>query len=125
MTLQELARQRILAKAIEDNAVAERRKIDKQIADLLLDPSKPEGTVSQAPEGFKVTVTYGVTRKLDTKKLQSDWTNLPPAVQDSIKWKAELATTKFRDLDKDAVLVLSTYMETKPSAPTVEVKAAE
>lgn len=125
MTLQELARQRILAKAIEDDAVAERRKIDKQIADLLLDPNKPEGTVSQAPEGFKVSVTYGVTRKLDTKKLQSDWTKLPPAVQDSIKWKAELATTKFRDLDKDAVLVLSTYMETKPSAPTVEVKAAE
>lgn len=125
MTLQELARQRVLAKKAEDDAVAERRKIDKQIADLLLDPNKPEGTVSQAPEGFKVSVTYGVTRKLDTKKLQADWTNLPKAVQDSINWKADLSTTKFRDLDKDAVLVLSTYMESKPSAPTVKVEAAE
>ena len=125
MTLQELARLRILAKKAEDDAVSERRKIDKQIADLLLDPSKPEGTVSQSPEGFKVSVTYGVTRKLDTKALQSDWNTLPKAVQDSINWKADLSTTKFRDLDKDAVLVLSTYMESKPSAPTVKVEAAE
>lgn len=125
MQLNELAQLRVLAKQAEERAISERRKIDKQISDLLADPSKPEGTVSQEPEGFKVSVTYGVTRKLDTKALQSDWTHLPKAVQDSIKWKAELATTKFRDLDKDAVLVLSTYMETKPSAPTVEVKVAE
>lgn len=115
---------RVPAKKAEDEASAARRSIDKQIADLLADPNKPEGTVSQAPEGFKVTVTYGVTRKLDTKHLQADWTKLPAAVQGCVNWKAELSTTQFRNLDMDAVLVLSTYMESKPSAPTVKVEVA-
>lgn len=124
MNIQELARMRVLAKKAEDDAIAARRKIDKDIADLLADPNKTEGTVSVAPEGFKVSVSYGVTRKLDTKHLQADWTKLPAAVQGCVKWSAELSTTQFRTLDNDAVLVLSSYMETKPSTPTVKVEVA-
>jgi hypothetical protein len=47
MTLQELINIRIAAKRAEDAAVQARRDVDAQIAELLKDPAKPEGAVSQ------------------------------------------------------------------------------
>lgn len=123
--LKALAAARVAAKKIEDDAVSARRALDERIAELLADPAKAEGTVTEKPEGFKVSVTYGVSRKLDTKALQTAWATLPADVQKCINWKAEVSTTKFRDLEKDAVLVLSTYMESKPSTPSVKVEITE
>jgi len=121
-TLKELCAQRVLAKKAEDEAAEQRKQIDAQIAQLLAKPDLTEGTASEKIEGFKVSVTYGVTRKLETKKLQEDWANVPKAVQEAVNWKAELSTAKFRALDKDAVLALSTYMESKPATPSVKVE---
>lgn len=123
--LKQLAAARLEAKKAEDAAIAARRAIDEQISTLLADPAKTEGTVTEKLEGVKVSVTYGITRKLDTKALQTAWNTLPEPVQKCINWKAEVSTTKFRDLEKDAVLVLSTYMESKPSTPSVKVEITE
>ncbi len=71
ISLSELIAARIAAKRIEDEAIAERRLIDKQIADMLKDPAKPEGSISQRTEGCKVTVTYKIDRKVDTDALTS------------------------------------------------------
>ncbi len=123
--LAELCAQRVAAKAAEDRAVAERRRIDSDIAELLKDPAKTEGTVYQKPEGYKVSVEYGVTRKVDTAALQLAWTKLPKAVQDSIKWKAELSTTEFRKLAPEDSLELSRFIESKASTPSVKVEKVE
>lgn len=120
--LKELAQKRVLAKKAEDEAAAARKEIDNQIAALLAKADLTEGTATEKLEGFKVSVTYNVNRKVDTKKLQSDWAKLPAAVQAAINWKAELSTTVFRTLDQDAVLALSTYMESKPATPSVKVE---
>lgn len=121
--LKELAQRRILAKQVEDAAIADRRAIDSTIAKLLADPNKPEGTINQMPEGFKVSVTYSVNRKLDTKKLQEDWNVIPAAIRSCVNWKADLSTTKFRDLGNEEVLTLSNYMKTTPASPTVKVES--
>ena len=120
--LQELCRQRWLAKKAEDEAAARRKDIDAQIAEALKKPELTEGTASEKLEGFKVSVTYGITRKLDTEALRNDWTKVPAAVQACIKWKSEVSTTEFRKLGKDDVLVLSEYMESKPASPSVKVE---
>lgn len=123
--LKEIAQRHVLAKKAEAEAIAARRKIDAEIVELLKSQAKPEGTLTEKLEGFKVSVEYSVNRKVDTKKLQADWATLPGPVQAAINWKAELSTTVFRTLDKDAVLALSTYMESKPATPSVKVEITE
>ena len=120
--LKELCRQRVLAKKAEDEAVAARKAIDADIAKLMRTPGLTEGTASEKLEGFKVSVSYGITRKLDTKKLQSDWDKITAPVRACINWKADLSTTAFRALDQDNLLALSNYMESKESSPTVKVE---
>ena len=120
--LKELCRQRVLAKKAEDEAVAARKAIDADIAKLMRTPGLTEGTASEKLEGFKVSVSYGITRKLDTKKLQADWDKITAPVRACINWKADLSTTAFRALDQDNLLALSNYMESKESSPTVKVE---
>lgn len=121
--LDQLVAARIAAKAQEDAAVAARREIDQQIAALLADANKPEGTVSQKlADGKKVSVTYTVTRKVDTDSLQSDWGRLALDVQNLFRWKAEVSVTELRKLDNKAALVASKYFESKPGSPSVKIE---
>lgn len=122
-TLQELAVKRLAAKAAEEAAVAERRRLDLEIALLLQDPNKPEGTVTQKPEGFKVSVTYGINRKVDTAALQVAWNTLPKPVQDAVRWKAEVSATGLKALAADEALILSKFVTAKPASPEVKVEA--
>ena len=117
-----LCRERVLAKKLEDQAVADRKAIDAEIAKLMRTPGLTEGTASEKLEGYKVSVSYGITRKLDTKKLQADWDKITAPVRACINWKADLSTTQFRALDEDSVKALSDYMESKESSPTVKVE---
>lgn len=121
--LKTLALQRLAAKAKEDEAVAERRKIDKEIAALLLDPNKPEGTITEKPDGLKVSVTYGMKRKVDTSALQVAWNTLPKSVQDAVRWKAEVSVTGLRALAPAESLILSKFVTTEPESPQVKVEA--
>lgn len=83
LTISELVAARISAKQAEDAAIAERRNIDAQLAELLKDPNKPEGAVSQklADLGVKLTVTYKISRNVDSKKLQAEWDKLSAGAQ--------------------------------------------
>lgn len=122
-TLHELAALRLEAKAAEDAAVAKRRALDEQIAMLLQDPNKPEGTVTEKPDGFKVSVTYGMNRKVDTAALQVAWNTLPKPVQDAVRWKAEVSVTGMRALDQGESLILSKFVTASPASPQVKVEA--
>ena len=59
LTISQLVAARISAKQAEDQAVAERRRIDAQLAELLKNPEKPEGAISQKLDdlGLKLTIT--------------------------------------------------------------------
>lgn len=124
ITLSELVAVRIAAKRAEDAAIAERRRIDGQIAELLKDANKPEGSISQKlPEGYKVTVTYKLDRKVDTDALTKSWQKLPIDVQAAFKWKADLSVSEFRKLEGKAQLSASQFVTTKEASPSITIEA--
>ena len=123
LDLQELINIRIAAKRAEDAAVQARRDIDSQIAELLRDASKPEGSVSQKFDGYKVTVTYKVDRKVSTEDLQKSWEKLTTEAQGAFKWKADLSLSEFRKLDDKQQLVVSKFITAKPASPSITIEA--
>lgn len=123
MTINELIAARIAAKRAEDEAVQSRRDLDEQIA-LHLSTGKTEGTESLklAELGAKVTVTYKVTRKVDSEKLTAAWGNLDAAQQSAFKWAADVSVSALRKLEGDNLVAVSKFIETKPAAPSVKVE---
>ena len=126
MTISQLVAARISAKQAEDEAIAERRRIDEQLAELLKNPNKPEGAISQKLEdmGLTLTVTYKINHTVDAKKLQAEWDKLSAGAQAAFKWKPEVSVTELRKLDGIDATVASAYITSKPGAPSVEIKAA-
>jgi len=122
-TIQDLVTARIAAKRIEDEAVAKRREIDEQIS-LQLSTGKAEGTESMklADIGAKVTVTYKVTRKVDTEALQAGWQNLSEDQQAAFKWSADVSVSALRKFQGDDLVKVSKFFESKPSAPTIKIE---
>lgn len=123
ITLAQLIAQRIAAKRDEDEAIAERRRIDGTIAELLKDANKPEGTISAKTGGYKVIVTYKIDRKVDTEKLTGDWAKLPIDVQNAFKWAASLSVSEFRKLEGKAQVSASRYFEAKDASPSIKIEA--
>jgi hypothetical protein len=114
-TLEQLIAARLAAKREEDAAVAARRALDGQIFELLKDPAKVEGTVSQQIEGYKISVTYAVSRKADADKLQKEWDKLPASVAAAFRWKPEVSTTELRKLEGIDATVAASFITTTPA----------
>jgi hypothetical protein len=120
-TLAELKTAWLAAKTAERNANEERLAVEQAI--LALMPQKSEGAVTDAETG--VSVTFKVTRTVDTEAVQRDWTALPPSVQDAFKWKADLDTKKFKALQElvpTDFTVLARYVTSKASKPSITCK---
>ena len=122
-TLEQLITARLAAKRDEDAAVAARRALDGQIAELLKDPAKVEGTVSQKIEGYKISVTFAVTRKADADKLQKEWDKLPASVAAAFRWKPEVSTTELRKLEGIDATVAASFITTTPASPSIKIEA--
>lgn len=123
LSITELVAARIEAKRAEDAAVQARRELDEQIA-LALSTGKPEGTESRKLEelGAKVTVTYKVTRKVDTDALTKSWASLSNDQQAAFKWTADVSLTALRKIDGADLAAVAQFFETKPAAPSVKVE---
>ena len=122
-TLEQLITARIAAKREEDAAIAERRRIDGEIAEILKDPAKPEGTISQKVEslGVKVGVTYKITRSVDSKKLQADWDKLTAGAQAAFRWKPDVSVSELRKLEGPDAAAAAIYITAKPASPSVDI----
>lgn len=123
MTIPELVAARIEAKRAEDAAIAARRELDEQIS-LQLSAGKAEGTESlKMPDmGVKVTVTYKVSRKVDSDKLSAAWANLSASEQAAFKWAPDVSVTGLRKLEGDSLIAVSKFITTNPAAPSVKVE---
>jgi predicted NUDIX family NTP pyrophosphohydrolase len=122
-TLEQLITARLAAKRDEDAAVAARREIDEQIAAQLRNPAKTEGTVSQKIEGYKISVTYAVTRKAAADKLQKEWDKLPASVAAAFRWKPEVSTTELRKLEGIDATVAASFITTTPASASIKIEA--
>jgi len=122
-TIQDLVTARIAAKRIEDEAVQKRREIDEQIS-LQLSTGKAEGTESmKLPDiGAKVTVTYKVTRKVDTEALQERWEYLSEEQRAAFKWSADVSVTALRKFEGNDLVAVSKFFESKPASPTIKIE---
>ena len=122
-TIQDLVAARIAAKREEDAAVAKRRELDEQIS-LQLSTGKAEGTESmKLPDiGAKVTVTYKVTRKVDTEALQERWKYLSAEQQAAFKWSADISVTALRKFEGNDLVAVSKFFESKPASPTIKIE---
>jgi predicted NUDIX family NTP pyrophosphohydrolase len=123
MTLTELIAARIAAKRAEDAAVAARREVDAELAILLKERDMLEGTVSAKENGFKISVTYKLDRKVDTDKLQADWSKLSAAASAAFKWKADVSVSALRKLEGADAQAAAAYITTKPATPSITIEA--
>ena len=123
-TLDELLDQRVAAKRVEDDAAEARRELDTQIASLLFDPAKPEGSVTKKCRDYKVTVIFGVTRSVDTETLQRGWAALSEAAQSAFKFKADVVSAGLKALTGTDALAAAAYITSKPKTPSVAIAIA-
>lgn len=123
ITITELVAARIAAKRAEDAAIKARREVDAQIAELLRDANKPEGTISEKLEGFKVSVTYKIDRKVDSDKLQAAWSKLSAAATQAFKWKADVSVTELRKLEGADAAAAAVFITAKPATPSITIEA--
>lgn len=124
LSITELVAARIAAKRVEDQAIAERRGLDAQLAALLKDPAKLEGTVSQAAGEYKLSVTYKVDRKVDTPKLQAAWDNLSAEQQATFSWKADVSVSALRKLEGANLMAVAKFIESKEASPSIKIELA-
>ena len=122
-TIQDIVAARIAAKREEDAAVAKRRELDEQIS-LQLSTGKAEGTESmKLPDiGAKVTVTYKVTRKVDTEALQERWEYLSEEQRAAFKWSADVSVTALRKFEGNDLVAVSKFFESKPASPIIKIE---
>lgn len=117
-TLDLLAESWRAAKRAEEDARERRLAIEVQLLEQI--PAEgAEGSVSVKTDAFKITATYGVTRSVDTPTLQGAWGELPPALQNCFRWKAEVNTTELRKYDGGG---LERFVTVKPAKPSVKIE---
>jgi hypothetical protein len=120
-TLAELKAAWLAAKDQEHAATEERRLIEEAMLAYL--PSKREGTVTDKDHG--ITVTYKLTRKVDTDALQRAWEGLDKNAQSAFRWKADVDTRQLKaisELDQDAFILVSHFITTSPAKPAISIK---
>lgn len=125
-TLDQLARDWLAAKAAEDEARCRRVEIE---ADLLLHVLPVgEGTDRVETDDTKLSITYKVTRKVDSVPLGDAWGALPELVRSCFKWSADIDLKTLRALqlaNPDAYAQAARYITATPAKPAVKVELKE
>ena len=112
------------AKSDEEAARARRYEIEARIVQAL--PARDEGTSKAEDAGLRVSVTYKLTRSVDSAALREQWSLLPEKVQAVFRWSADIDTRKLRaaqDMAPDAYAEAARYITTRPAKPAVKVEA--
>lgn len=120
-TLTELRAAWLACKQEEQAANARRLEIEEQIVNLL--PGPDEATVNDKESG--ISVTYRMTRSVDTKGVKDAWGMLPDGAKAALTWKASLDTRQWRHIqtdDKAAFQALARFVTAKPAKPSVSIK---
>jgi hypothetical protein len=121
MTISELAAQLRMAKQAENEAKAERLRIEGLITEQFAKPESNEGTHND--EEF--TITWKLNRTVNTDQLATDYDDLPTNAQKAFRWKAEVNLAYLRSLaeiDPAAYNKAAVFVTSKPAKPTIELK---
>jgi hypothetical protein len=109
------------AKAEENSARAKRIEIEEELLAIL--PCREEGSqTSKLENGMRVVTEGRMTRSIDAKALQDDWSGLPAIIQGAFHWKPDLKITCFKSLEDDHKALIAKYVTTKPAKAGVKVE---
>jgi hypothetical protein len=109
------------AKAAEKKANEWRLQLEAQLVSLFPAPASGEGT--HKDEEF--SITYKVTRKVDSEAIQYAWNDLSANAQKAFKVKFDIDLKNYRainELDPIAAQAINQHVTTTPSKPTVTLK---
>ena len=112
----------LMHKRNEETAKAMRLEVEEMLLSHF-PTDKLEGSVTDADNG--ITVTYKLTRTVDTEAVQSAWDALTANAQKAFKWKADLDLKQFRaikDLDPQSYDQLSKFVTSNPAKPSISIK---
>lgn len=122
---EQTAREILEFKKIEDDARASRVAAEARLVSMV--EAKSEGTLHEEDGRIKATITFKITRTVNSEKLAEDWNSLPPIVHDAFVWKPDLVLKHMRALEAanpDAYAVLAKYVTAKPAKPSVKIEEA-
>lgn len=123
MTLDQLSAAWLAAKKAENTAAKERAAIEEQI--VALTGKRDEGAQTHEAEGFKVTVTRKVSRKMDWDKWETVKAQIAPNLH-PIKYKPELDEKDVKYLQANGPEIYALLpIEVKPAKTAIEVKRVE
>ena len=121
MTISELATMLRKAKQAENEAKAERLRIEGLIEEQFAKPVSGEGI--HKDEEF--SITWKLNRTVDTDRLAADYDDLPDNAQRAFRWKAEVNLAFLRSLseiDPSAYNKAAVFITSKPAKPSIELK---
>lgn len=122
-TLEQLVAEWRIAKKAEVMANKERAAIEEQI--VTLTGKRDEGSQTHEVEGFKITVTGKISRKMDWDKWEQIKSQIAPTLW-PVKNKLELDEkgVKYLQANEPEIYALLP-IEVKPAKTAIEVKAVE
>lgn len=122
-TLEQLVAEWRIAKKAEAAANKDRTAIEEQI--IALTGKRDEGSQTHTVEGFKITVTGKVSRKMDWDKWEQVKSQIAPNLH-PVKYKPELDEkgVKYLQANEPEIYALLP-IEVKPAKTAIEVKATE
>ena len=126
INLKTLAEQFMVAKKVEEEAIAERRRIGKLLEEAI--PGPDEGTANESIDNIKISVTRKVTRKIDADRLSLLWGEISKNTQEAFRWTAALNTKHYRalqELGTEELAEANQFITTTPAATSVEVTIKE
>ena len=121
MTISNLVEQLRQAKLAENEAKAERLRIEGLITEQFAKPESNEGTHND--EDF--SITWKLNRTVNTDQLAADYEDLPTNAKNAFRWKAEVNLAYLRtlaDIDPAAYNKAAVFITSKPAKPSIELK---
>ena len=121
MTISNLVEQLRQAKLAENEAKAERLRIEGLITEQFAKPESNEGT--HTDEEF--TITWKLNRTVNSDQLAADYEDLPTNAKNAFRWKAEVNLAFLRalaDIDPAAYNKVAVFITSKPAKPSIELK---
>ena len=109
-------------KRLEEEANKERLEVEKTILSYI--EGKEEGTVTKKTNYYKISVIYGIDRKVDSEIASSLSSELGDEYERIFKWEAKIDIKEMRFLVEkkpDVYALVAKAMTSKPKKPSFKI----
>ena len=110
-------------KRIEEEANKKRLEVEKTILSYI--EGKEEGTVTKKTNYYKISVIYGIDRKVDSEIASSLSSELGDEYERIFKWEAKIDIKEMRFLVEkkpDVYALVAKAMTSKPKKPSFKIE---